>query len=102
MRRALGSPNTSKPIFSLVISREEADYMLNYNDVDVDNPKVVIPIMEKLNLIYFVIVDESNETAKFLLDGETQYETLSFSSLEKEVNDGGYKKVVNLMSKMSR
>lgn len=102
VRRAMGSPNTCKPIFSLVISREEADYMLNYNDVDVDNPKVVIPIMEKLNLIYFVIVDESNETAKFLLDGETQYETLSFSSLEKEVNDGGYKKVVNLMSKMSR
>src|SRR5699024_3329957 len=64
VRRAMGSPNTCKPIFSLVISREEADYMLNYNDVDVDNPKVVIPIMEKLNLIYFVIVDESNETAK--------------------------------------
>lgn len=102
VRRALGMSNSYKPIFSLVISREEADYMLNYNDMDVDNPKVVIPIMEKLNLIYFVIVDESNETAKFLLDGDTQYETLSFSSLEKEVNDGGYKKVVNLVSKMTR
>lgn len=102
VRKTFGSVNNCKPIFSLVISREEADYMLNYNDVDVDNPRVVIPIMEKLNLMYFVIVDESNETAKFLLDGDTNYETLSFSALEKETNDGGYKKVVNLMSKMSR
>ena len=102
VRKFLKRENTCKPIFSLVISREEADYLLNYNDVDVDNPSVVIPIMEKLNLMYFVILDESTETAKFLLDGDTQYETLSFSSLEKEVSDGGYKKVVNLMSKMTR
>ena len=102
VRKIMGRPNNCKPIFSLVISREEADYMLNYNDIDVDNPSVVIPIMEKLNLMYFIIVDESTETAKFLLDGDTVYETLSFSSLEKEVSDGGYKKVVNLISKMNR
>lgn len=102
VRKVMGKANTCKPIFSLVISREEADYLLNYNDVDVDNPKTVIPIMEKLNLMYFVILDESTETAKFLVDGDTEYETLSFSSLEKEVSDGGYKKVVNLMSRMTR
>lgn len=102
VRKLMKKDNTCKPIFSLVISREEADYLLNYNDVDVDNPSVVIPIMEKLNLMYFIILDESTETAKFLIDGDTEYETLSFSSLEKEVSDGGYKKVVNLMSKMTR
>lgn len=102
VRKLMKKDNTCKPIFSLVISREEADYLLNYNDIDVDNPSVVIPIMEKLNLMYFVILDESTETAKFLIDGDTQYETLSFSSLEKEVSDGGYKKVVNLMSKITR
>ena len=102
VRKLLGRDNTCKPIFSLVISREEADYMLNYNNVDIDNPSVAIPIMEKLNLMYMVIVDESTETAKFLLDGDTVYETLSFASLEKEVSDGGYKKVVNLISKINR
>ncbi|MDD3122015.1 MAG: hypothetical protein PHC62_00700 [Candidatus Izemoplasmatales bacterium] len=102
VRKVLGRSNITKPIFSICISREEADYLKNYNNVEVDSPKVIIPIMEKLNLMYFVIVDEANETAKFLLDGDTEYETLSFSSLEKEVSDGGYRKVVNLMSKMSR
>lgn len=100
VRRTLGASNTCKPISSLVISNEEANYLLNYNDMDVNDPKVVIPIMEKLNLIYFIIVDESAETAKFLLDGDTQFETLSFSSLEKEASDGSYKKVVNLLSKI--
>lgn len=100
VRRTLGTNNTCKPISSLVISSEEANYLLNYNDMDVNDPRVVIPIMEKLNLIYFVIVDESAETAKFLLDGDTQFETLSFSSLEKEASDGSYKKVVNLLSKI--
>lgn len=100
VRRTLGASNTCKPISSLVISSEEANYLLNYNDMDVNDPKVVIPIMEKLNLIYFIIVDESAETAKFLLDGDTQFETISFSSLEKEASDGSYKKVVNLLSKI--
>lgn len=100
VRRAMGASNTCKPISSLVISSEEANYLLNYNDMDVNDPKVVMPIMEKLNLIYFVIVDESAETAKFLLDGDTQFETLAFSSLEKEASDGSYKKVVNLLSKI--
>lgn len=100
VRRTMGANNTCKPISSLVISSEEANYLLNYNDMDVNDPKVVMPIMEKLNLIYFVIVDESAETAKFLLDGDTQFETLAFSSLEKEANDGSYKKVVNLLSKI--
>lgn len=102
VRKVLGREATCKPIFSLAISREEADYLMNYGDMDVDNASVVIPIMEKLNLMYFIIVDESTETAKFLIDGDTEFETLSFSALEKEVSDGGYKKVVNLMSKMSR
>ena len=100
VRRIMGASNTCKPISSLVISSEEANYLLNYNDMDVNDPKVVMPIMEKLNLIYFVIVDESAETAKFLLDGDTQFETLAFSSLEKEASDGSYKKVVNLLSKI--
>jgi hypothetical protein len=57
--------------------------------------------MESYNLMCFVIVDEVNEYAKFLFDtGEDSFETLSFSSLERESSDSTYKKVVNLMTKM--
>ena len=57
--------------------------------------------MEKLNLLYFVIVDESAESVKLFIDGATDYEVYNFSSLEKESKDDGYKKVLNLMTKMT-
>ena len=57
--------------------------------------------MEKLNLLYFVIVDESAESVKLFIDGATDYEVYNLSSLEKEAKDDGYKKVLNLMTKMT-
>ena len=49
-----------------------------------------------------VIVDETLEIAKFLYDdGEGEYETITYSGLEREQKDNT-KKIVNLMSKMSR
>ncbi len=102
VRKVLGRANDCKPIFSLAISKQSVDYLMDYNNIDVERPEVVIPLMEKLNLMYFIIVDESTETAKFLVDGDTEYETLAFSSLEKETTDGGYRKVVNLISKVAR
>ena len=56
--------------------------------------------MEQLNLMFMVIVDESNEVAHFLADtGEDVYESISFAHLERESNDAGYKKMINLISR---
>lgn len=92
----------TKAISSLVISMEEAEYLLKYNNIDVLRPNTIIPIMEKLNLLYFVIVDETNENIRLLVDGDNEYEIISFTHLERETNDGEYKKVINLMSKINR
>lgn len=64
-------------------------------------PRIICPIMEKLNLLYFVVVDETAESISIMTDGDTEYETYSFTSLEREAGDGAYKKVVNLITKMS-
>ena len=59
--------------------------------------------MDAYNLMAFVIVNEATECVKFLFDdGDHEYETLSFSHLERESADGSYKKVINLMTKLSR
>jgi hypothetical protein len=58
--------------------------------------------METYNLLGLVIVNDEVEVARFLLDGESYYQDYSYSSLEKETGDGSYKKVVNLLSKVSR
>ena len=42
------------------------------------------------NLLCLCIVDESMEVARFLYDGDSYYEDLSFNSLERETGDGSY------------
>ena len=64
------------------------------------NPRVVVPIMEKLNLLYFVVVDNTAESVNILTDGETEYESYSFTALERESGDAAYKKAINLITKI--
>lgn len=95
--------NDASPITSLVISQEEVEYLKKYNSVDMEKSYVTRSILEKYNLMDIVIADESLEVAKFLFDdGDGVFETLPFDALEKEAKDSSYKKVVNLMSRLSR
>ena len=101
IRRSLRMENSAKAISSLVISSEEAEELKKYENIDIYQPKSIIPIMEKLNLLYFAVVDTTAESVDIITDGETEYETYSFTSLERESSDNTYKKVVNLITKVS-
>lgn len=100
IRRSLRMENSAKAISTLVVSSEEAEELRKYENIDITNPKTVIPIMEKLNLLYFVIVDNTAESVNILTDGETEFETYSFTSLERENGDAAYKKAINLITKL--
>lgn len=102
IRRSLRMENSAKAISSLVISSEEAEELKKYENIDIYQPKTIIPIMEKLNLLYFVVVDTTAESVDIITDGENEYETYSFTNLERESSDNTYKKVVNLITKVSR
>lgn len=99
IRKSLRMENAAKAITTLAISMEEVDELKKYNNIDVMNPRIIIPVMEKLNLLYFVIVDTTSEAIHILSDGDTIYEEYSFTSLERENGDGTYKKVINLLTK---
>lgn len=101
IRRSLRMENSAKAISSLVISSEEAEELKKYENIDIYQPRTIIPIMEKLNLLYFAVVDTTAESVDIITDGETEYETYSFTSLERESSDNTYKKVVNLITKVS-
>ena len=90
----------AKAIATLVISQEDVEDLKKMNGIDVESIRIIKPIMEKLNLLYFVIIDESSESIKILIDGSDDYEVYPFSALEKENKDDTYKKVINLMAKM--
>ena len=103
IRRILGQPNDASAITTLIVSQEEVEYLKKSESIDLENPKVARSIMESYNFMSLVIVDESMEVAKFIYDtGDDVYESLAFSSLERESNDSSTKKIVNLMTKMSR
>lgn len=101
IRKTLKLENSAKAISSLVLSVETVEELKKYNNIDLMNPKIAAKIMEKLNLLYLVIADTTSESVSILTDGEYNYETLSFTALERETGDGAYKKVVKLMTNMS-
>lgn len=90
------------PITTLVISQEEVEYLKKYSNMDIEKANVAKVILDGYNLMGIVIVDDSLEIAKFLNDGETLYETLTYDTLKKESKNDDINKIVNLMSKMSR
>jgi hypothetical protein len=53
--------------------------------------------MESYNLLCLVIADEANEVAKFLYDGNSEFEAVSYSVLSKEALDREYRKEINLL-----
>lgn len=91
-----------KAITSLVISSEEAEEIKKHSNLDVSKPSSIIPIMSKLNLLHFCIVDTTSEAVAILTDGQSKYEMYSFANLEREASDTNYKKVINLMTKVAR
>lgn len=102
-KRRLGAQNDAAAISTIHITREEANIIKKTANIDIMQPKVIRPIMESYNLMSFVVTDESVESASFIYDsGDDFYETISYSNLERESSDNSAKKVINLMSKMSR
>ena len=102
IRKSIRSQNDAMAITSLVITQEEANYLKKNYNINIENVNVARQIMEAYNLLSLEIVDESIEVVKFFFDGDDFFETLSFNNLERESGDGMYKKVISLMSKMSR
>lgn len=101
-RRLMLSNNNAAAITTLCVSQEEVEYLRKNHNVDLESLSVVRGLFESLNLMAIVIVDETLEVAKFIYDdAELMWETISFTHLERESSDNTYKRVVNLMTKMS-
>lgn len=102
-KRFWGRNNDVMAITTLVMSQEEVDYLKKEDNIDIENYRNIKPVMEAYNFMGVAVIDESLEVAKFLFDtGEGTWENLAFTGLERENNDGGYKKVINLLTKVAR
>ena len=94
----------SSPITTLIVSQDEVEYLKKDYDINLENRKIAMKLMQEYNFMGIVIADEPAETADFIWDegNDANYETLSFRNLERESDDRNYKKIINLMTKISR
>lgn len=101
LRRTFRFTNDATAITTLTLSSDTVEYLKKIDNIDLRSLSTARNLMELYNLMSIVIVDETLEYAEFIYDtGDDMYETVTFSSLEREASDSTYKKVVNLMTKM--
>lgn len=101
VRKKLNMSNSYKAITTITITKDEADYIKRYNNIDVFSVNVIRKIMESLNIMQFIVADETEECAYIIMDsGDDSYERISYTHLEREATDGSSKKAINLMTKM--
>lgn len=100
MRRSLFMKNDATAISTLVITQEEAEYLLKTTGINIEETKVVRQILEAYNLMGFVICDEVLEYAKFIFDtGDDMFENITYNNLEKSSPDET-KKIMNMINKI--
>lgn len=102
-RRSLKMYNDATAISTLVMSENDAEYLKKMHSIDILDVSHARKIMDSYNFMCMVIANQSTEVASFLYDtGDDTYEMIPFSGLEREASDNSYKKMVNLMAKISR
>ena len=102
-RRSLKMYNDATAITTLVLSENDAEYLKLNGSVDIMNVSNARKILDAYNFMCICVANQSTEVASLLYDtGDDTYESLPFSGLEREASDNSYKKMVNLMAKISR
>lgn len=98
-RRVAHARNTAAAITTLVITQQEVEIIQMDYDLDLMNPANAMKFMQTYNLLCFVIVDDSTDTARFLYDAEKFYSNYSYTSLERENKGNGLseRQIVNLI-----
>ena len=104
LNRAAGRRNTDcAAITSIVLSRAEVDLIKKAHRIDLMKAGQLISIMRGYNLMCAAIIDEVAERVDFKWDdGDKDFETLSFASLERDDSNGQLKKVINIMANNRR
>lgn len=106
-RRALAKiknvilPNKMLPNATIVVTQDEVNTIRDVYGYDLNKMSLVNKLMSNYFLIAFVIVDPALQRVKFLFDGSTQYETLTYATLAREssTNDKQFKEMLNMLGR---
>lgn len=86
-------PGTNRllPNSTIVVSRDEVDYIKTNYGYDLLNSAVANKLIDEYYLLGFVVVDASTQIIHFLFEGRMDYESITFSGLERENSDDSRK-----------
>ena len=101
IRQLGGKPNVI-PNTTLVLSMDEVEYISNSYGINLLNDvQSVTKLLDHFSLLGFVILDNSSELAYILYDGESSYQTYSYTALERENrnNANDMKALVSLLGR---
>ena len=90
------------PNATIVISAEEVEFIKSEYGYDLYNPIFFNKVMNQYFLLGFVIVDNSSQIAHFLFEDQENFQTVTFSALEKSsVNDERkFKEMLKVVNRM--
>ena len=99
-RKLSRDKNDASAITTLVVSQDTVNYIKAANNgFDISIAKNAVKIMDNFNLLCLVVADEANEVAKFLYDGNSEFEMVSYRALDKNDKDKEMRQAVNLLLK---
>ncbi len=93
--------NSFLPNGTIVVSSEEVSILKEHHGMDLFNRETVEKLMKTYFLLSFVIVDDTSKVVHFWFDGEEDFETVSYSGLEKE-NGQDEKKFKEMLKMLNR
>lgn len=94
-------PDRLLPNATIIITQDEVDELNKIYGYDLTKSSLVNKLMTTYFLIAFVIVDPALQRAKFMFDGKTEFETLTFAGLSREnsVDDKKFKDMMNMLGR---
>lgn len=94
-------PNKMLPNATIVVTQDEVNLIKDVYGYDLSRMALVNKLMSNYFLIAFVIVDPALQRVKFLFDGSTEFETLTYATLAREssTNDKQFKEMLNMLGR---
>ena len=89
------------PNATIAMTQAEVDNLRANTGVDVLDPGSALQVMQQLGLLQFIVVDDANDVAYFLIDGQTRFQTYTFSALQRD-NGDAEKQAMRLIKQMNK
>lgn len=102
LKNALMLPKQILPNTSIVVSKEEIEYIRSEFGYDLMDVNLIKKIMDTYFLLGFVVVDNSTQIVHFLFDGHNDFQAVSFSGLENSTRGGSSSDIKEILKLIQR